>query len=440
MITTAAPPSAIESEICVLGGMLINPEAVHVAGDVLRDEMFYREAHRRIFRAVQSLALKGDGVDVMTVGAELRALGDLDGIGGLEYLAELVEAVPTAANIEVHAKIIREKAVLRRVITAAQETIRQASAPDADPETLLTDAQARLLTAHSGSRRGYVSAGSAVMDVMGEIEQEVTSGKKRGLRTGVPKLDYLTGGLQAGDMVVLAARPSMGKTALALQIGIRAAREGSAVLVASLEMTTRQLVRRGICSIARMSVEEAARDFARSSAKLAEAATEIHRIPLYVDDQPGETAEALRAGIMRAAAKNPPALLIIDYLQLLEGKGENRVQQVSQISRSLKLLGRDLGCPVLALSQLNRRVEERHPPRPILSDLRDSGAVEQDADVVLLLWRPEYYFDERTKDDTRKKWEKRAELIVAKQRNGPTGSIRLLWDGPATTFMEEEAF
>lgn len=430
------PQFSEQAEVAVIGGMLINRQAVDEVVAVVTEREFYRESHRRIFRAIAALASRGDPVDMLTVRDELTKTSELEAVGGVDYLTAIWDAVPTAANIAWHVGVVLKNAGLRRLSDVGREIDRAANASDADPESVLADGLAKMLATHRNVGRGYVSAGDGLIDVMAEIEREQTEGRSAGIKTGIPKVDHMTGGLQAGDMVVLAARPSMGKTALAVQMGIHASRLGHHVLFASLEMPRRQLQKRAIVMLSRTPIEFGGHDLDRRSAAHARAANELHALPLRIDERPGETAETLRAGLQRAAAIDPPELVIVDYLQLLEGKGENRVQQVGQISRALKLLARDLSCPVLALSQLSRGVENRHPPRPILSDLRDTGAIEQDADVVFLLWRPEYYFTNDTKPEIREKFKKKAELIVAKQRNGPTGSLDLHWEERVTTFTE----
>lgn len=430
------PPWSVEAEVAVLGAALMSEHSLAVAAGIIGPDDFFREAHRRIFRAALDLWRSGTAADVATIAARLRASGELDGVGGMGYIADLIDAAPTAQLVPDHARLILETATLRRIADAAQQTARDALSGQTGSAEVLADTHARLLSVRRETGEGYVRVGRDMLAVMAEIETESESGK-RGVTAGIPTLDRMTNGMHAGDLTVLAARPSMGKTALGLQAALHAALAGHPVLVASLEMSRHQLIKRSLAGLARMSIEYAIRTPERS-AKLGEAANLLSRLPVLIDDRPGDKMDALRAGVLRAASKNPPALLMIDYLQLLEGVGENRTQQVGSISRGLKLLARELACPVLVLSQLSRKVEDRAPPRPVLSDLRDSGAIEQDADVVLLLWRPEYYFDEKTKADVREKWQGRGELIVAKQRNGPTGKIQMLWDAPTTTFTEED--
>lgn len=431
-------PSAIPSEVSVLGALLIDPKAIPEVRAQLDPADFFRAVHGRIYRAACALWDRSVAVDVVTLDAELREDPSYVEEGGLEYLAELVDAVPTAANVGYHARTVRDKAARRRLIDAAKRTIHEAHESVHDADTVLAEAVQRVLgSSKPVAGSGYVSIGDAMLDAMAEIEEEVNSqdGDARtfGVHTGIPKLDRLTRGMRAGDLTVLAARPSMGKTALAVQLAIHAARQGRSVLVASLEMSRRQIVRRGIASYGRLDVMHAA---TQPDGKLARAATDVSRLPIRIDDNPGETIHRLRAGIMRAAATGAPDLIVVDYLQLMESDGENRNQQISQVSRGLKRLARETNAHVIALSQLSRNVEHRTPPRPVLSDLRDSGAVEQDADVVLLLWRPEYYFDDKTSNEQRAKWQNKGELILAKQRNGPTGTVALYWDPPSMTFSE----
>ena len=422
----------------MLGAVLISEQALAEAASIVSADDFFREAHRRIYRAALELWRAGTVVDVITISAQLQTRGELEGVGGLDYLAELVDAVPTGANVSYHAKLVLETATLRRIVAAASETVREAMSGEISSADVLSAAHASLISVRREMGQGYVPAGQDMLAVIAEIEAEAERGGSRGLAVGIPSLDRMTNGLQPGDLIVLAARPAMGKTSLGLQAALHVAGRGQRVLVASLEMSRHQLIRRGLAGFARMPVEYAIQTPERG-ARLASAATALSRLPILIDDRPGDKLDSLRAGVLRAASKEPPALLMIDYLQLLEGVGENRTQQVGSISRGLKLLARELACPVLVLSQLSRKVEDRAPPRPVLSDLRDSGAIEQDADVVLLLWRPEYYFDEKTKEEVRTNWAGRAELVVAKQRNGPTGKVRMLWDAPTTTFTEEDS-
>lgn len=430
-------PRSIESEVSVVGALLFDPRAIPEVRSLLDPADFYRAVHGKIYRAVCELWDRSVAVDVITVDAELGPDEAYVEFGGQEYLAELIDAVPTSANVAYHARVVRDKATRRRLIDAARKTIQDAHEADDAESAIARSVQRALGTSKPLAGSGYVSIGDSMMDAMDEIAEEANAqeGDVRafGVQSGIPKLDRLTRGMRAGDLTVLAARPSMGKTALAVQVGIRAARQQRSVLVASLEMSRRQLVRRGIASYGRIDVLRAATS---DDGRLAQAATAVSRLPIRIDDNPGETIHQLRAGIMRAAATEPPDLIIVDYLQLMESDGENRNQQISQVSRGLKRLARETDAHVIALSQLSRNVEHRTPPRPVLSDLRDSGAVEQDADVVLLLWRPEYYFDDKTPNEQRAKWQNKGELIIGKQRNGPTGSVKLYWDPPSMTFTE----
>lgn len=430
------PPQSYESELSVLGALLISPSCIADVRAQLTGDDFFRSAHREIYEAIIRRWERGAGVDVLLVHQELGEKSAA--VGGLEYLAEIVDAVPTAANVEYHVKVVREQSTLRRLISAAN-LIAQDAYEGRESTELSASALQRILGASAPEAGGgYQTIGSVVIEAMAEVENEVETDWEYGIHAGIPTLDRMTRGMRPGELTVLAARPSMGKTALAMQIALHAGSREHPTLIASLEMTTRQLVRRALSSHSRLDLHEAVKD-PRTSAKLANSASVLHAMPVRIDDQPGDTIQALRAGVLRAAATTPPKLLIVDYLQLMEARGENRNQQVSAISRGLKKLAHEVDCHVIALSQLSREVERRTPPRPQLSDLRDSGAIEQDADVVLLLWRPEYYFDEKTKAEVRVKWEGRGELIVAKQRNGDTGAVRLLWDGPSTRFTEEAA-
>lgn len=429
-------PWSNESEVSVLGGMLQRPACVADVRALVSGDDFFKSAHREIFNAIVRRWERNAGVDVLLVDQEL---GDKsEAAGGVDYLADIVDAVPTAANVGHHASVVREQATLRRLIEAANRIQLDALEGRESTEVGASALQRILAAAGPGTGPGYQPLSAALMGAMAELEEETSADWEYGIHTGIPRLDRMTRGMRVGDLTILAARPSMGKTALAMQVALHAGGRNHPTLVASLEMSRKQLVRRALASHSRLDLHAAMKSGSpAASQKLGASAAALHCMPVRIDDQPGDTVQALRAGVLRAASSTQPKLVIIDYLQLMEARGENRNQQVSAISRGLKKLANEVGCHVIALSQLSREVERRTPPRPQLSDLRDSGAIEQDADVVLLLWRPEYYFDERTKGDVRAKWEGRGELIVAKQRNGPTGAIRLLWDAPSTRFTED---
>jgi replicative DNA helicase len=434
-------PHSTEAEIGVLGAMLIDPEAVSEVRVVLTPADFYGARHRLLYEAMVSLHDKGSGVDVTSLGAHLKAHGNLDGAGGWDMLGALVDAVPTAAGAYHHAAIVRDTAALRRLITACQETARDAMA-GADTAEVFQAAERRLLavTDRSGPA-SFCSAGDLVLDAMALIERASnTPDGMVGIRTGIPHLDHLTAGLEAGCLTILAGRPAMGKSALAWQLAERAAMDDHGVAYASYEMGRGQLGRRGLARLTGIDAGAIRRGRLDQPqwAKLSQAANRLGTLPLWTCDRPPSQVEGLRSLVQRHRTKHEVSLLVVDYLQQMAGpkNAGNRNNEVEHITRNLKRIASELGVHVLALSQLSRKVEDRKPPRPMLADLRDSGAIEQDADNVLLLWRPEEYFDDATPDETRAQWQGKGELILAKQRDGATGRVLLSWDAARLMFTE----
>ena len=434
------PPFSIEAEISVLGGMLIDRDAVVRAVEHVTDSMFFREGHRRVFRTMVRLFERGSAVDVITVSEELKKTGELESAGGLEYLAELVDAVPTAANIEYHARIVREKALMRRLIDASSQIIRDVYEPgERAVEEILDQAEARIFqVAQSHDREGFVWIKEILWPTFEHIErlQQSQTGIT-GVPTGFADLDRMTTGLQRGDLVIVAGRPSMGKTSWVMNVAQTAAIEHDVTAaIFSLEMSKEQLVQRLLCSEGRVDAQKLRRGKLSSDEyqRLATAAGHLNTAPLWIDDSPGTTVLEMRAKSRRLKSETKLGLVVVDYMQLMSGSGkaENRVQEVSQISRGLKALARELDVPVIALSQLSRAPEQRTDRRPQLSDLRESGSLEQDADVVMFLYRPEYYFGPT--DANGNSIEGEAELIVAKQRNGPTGMVPLHFHKEYTRF------
>jgi replicative DNA helicase len=437
------PPYAMEAEVSVLGGMLIDVDAVAKAVEVVDDGMFYREGHRRIFRAMARLFQRGDVVDPVTVSEELKKTEELDSAGGLPYLAELLDAVPTAANIEYHARIIRERALLRRLIEASSQIIRDAYEPgERSVEEVLDEAEHKVFqVAQSHEREGFVWIKKILYPTFERIEQlQAAQGGITGVPTGFTDLDGKTGGFQRGDLVILAARPSMGKTAMVVTVALHAAiAQQTPVALFSLEMSKQQLVQRMLCSEALVDLGRLLRgrlsddDYVR----LAQAAGHLNTAPIWIDDSGVLTVLEMRAKARRLKAEQPElGLVIVDYLQLMQGhNAENRQQEVSEISRGLKALAKELHVPIIALSQLSRAPEQRSDHRPQLSDLRESGSLEQDADLVMFLYRPEYYVSDMEAQE--KNIVGKAELIIGKQRNGPTGTVELYFRKESTRF---EAF
>ncbi len=434
------PPYSPEAEVSVLGGVLIEREAVARAMEFLDDSMFYREAHRRIFRAMIRLSERGDVIDVITVSEELKKTAELENSGGLPYLAELLDAVPTAANIEYHAKIVREKALLRRMIDAASNIVRDAfEQGEREVEEVLDLAEQRIFqVAQSHRREGFVWIKEILWPTFEHIErlQESKTGIT-GVPTGFADLDKMTTGLQKGDLCIVAGRPSMGKTSWILNVAQSVAIEHQIpVAIFSLEMSKEQLVQRFLCSEGRVDAQRLRRGelTPEEYQRLAAAAGHLNTAPLWIDDSPGSTVLEMRAKARRLKAETDLGLLVIDYMQLMSShrRSDSRTSEVSEISRNLKALSRELNVPVVALSQLSRAPEQRTDRRPQLSDLRESGAIEQDADLVMFLYRPEYYFGPVDSDGN--SIEGKTELIIGKQRNGPTGVVNLYFHKAYTRF------
>jgi replicative DNA helicase len=435
------PPYAPEAEISVLGGMLISGDAVAKAMEIVNDTMFYREANRRVFRGMQRLFQQGQVVDPVTLAEELQKNDELDGVGGMAYIAELMDAVPTAANIEYHARIVRERALVRKLIEASTSIVRDSyDIGERTVEELLDEAEQKIFqVAQSHDREGFVWIKKILYPTFEKIEQlQAAKGGITGVSTGFYSLDEMTGGFQKGDLVIVAARPSMGKTALVTGIALHAAIAHQVpVAVFSLEMSKEQLVQRMLCSEALVDLGRLMRgrlmddDYVR----LAQAAGHLNTAPIWIDDSGSLSVLETRAKARRLKADQPElGLIIIDYIQLMHagGNAENRQQEVSAISRGLKGLAKELGVPILALSQLSRAPEQRSDHRPQLSDLRESGSLEQDADLVMFLYRPEYYLPPLEAQE--KGVQGKAELIIGKQRNGPTGTVDLFFRKESTRF------
>ncbi len=426
----------------MLGGMLIDGDAVAVAVEIIDDQAFYKEANRRIFRAMVRLYNRGEVIDAVTLSDDLKSREELEAAGGMAYLAQLVDAVPTAANIEYHCRILRDKSLLRRLIESASDIIRDAyEAAGGEVEETLDRAEQRVFEiAQVQQRSGFVWIKEILWPAFERIEElQRSPGAVTGVPTGFERLDYMTAGLQKSDLIVLAGRPSMGKTALALNFAQHAAIEAEIpVAVFSLEMSKESLVQRLLCSEGRVDSSRLRRGSLQDDEyqRLATAAGFLNTAPIWIDDTPAISALEVRAKARRLRAEVELGLIIVDYLQLMAGprNAENRQQEISAISRSLKAIAKELSVPILALSQLSRAPEQRADHRPILADLRESGAIEQDADLVMFIFREEVYRsrEELAQDPS---LEGKAELIVGKQRNGPTGEIGLEFHKPYTRFV-----
>ncbi|MDO8955669.1 MAG: replicative DNA helicase [Deltaproteobacteria bacterium] len=436
LLAQRLPPQSLEAEVSVLGGVLLENEALNRALEVVNEGDFYREAHRQIFSALLHLYERNEPADLITLSEVLKKRDALEEVGGIEYLNFLVNSVPTAANIAYYAKIIKEKSILRKLINRATEIINLGFGDAGDVDESLDRAE-RLIFEISEDRvrpsffpiKDIIKASFKTIENLYEKKQLIT-----GVPTGFTKLDDLTSGLQPSDLIIVAGRPSMGKTALALNITQHAAIEGgipSAIF--SLEMSKEQLALRLLCSEAKVDAHRLRGGFLSETdwPKLTRAAGSLSEAPIFIDDTPGLTVLEMRAKSRRLKAEHNLGLVVVDYLQLMRGRAnsETREQEISDISRSLKALAKELRLPVIALSQLNRKVEDRGDRRPQLADLRESGAIEQDADVIIFLYRDELY--NRSEDNPHKG---KAEIIVGKQRNGPTDKFELAFLDKYTCF------
>lgn len=435
-------PYSEDAEIAVLAAMLIDQDAVLRAVEWVKDDSFYAERHRRLFRAMLAIAERGGVVDPLTLSEELQRKGELDAAGGKEYIGFLVDAVPTAANVEYHAQIVREKALLRRLIEVSTGIVQQAFEGRTTAIELLDEAESRIFqVSQDRVEDGFVRIKELLYPAMERIEALQGSGESvTGVGSGFTDLDEMTSGFQPSDLVIVAARPSMGKTAFVLNIAQHAAIERNVpVAFFSLEMSKGSLVQRMLTSEARIDAQRLRKGLLRDDdfPRLARAAGILGSAPVWIDDTPGITLLEMRSKARRLKADSDIGMVIVDYLQLMQGpsNAENRQQEVSQISRGLKALAKELNVPVVALSQLSRAPEQRSGEdkgRPQLSDLRESGAIEQDADLILFLYRPEVYFGPADKDGN--SIEGKAEVIIGKQRNGPIGNISLFFHKQYTRF------
>jgi len=434
------PPHSVEAEQSVLGGLLLDNLAWDRAADLLSESDFYRYEHRLIYTAIASLVQASRPADVITVFEKLQGIGREGDAGGLVYLNALAQSVPSAANLRRYAEIVRERAILRKLVAASDEIATAAFNPQGRAVTqVLDEAEGKILRiGEEGSRQrsGFQGIDGLVAQLIDRVNELHDHGAEdvTGVRTGYYDLDRLTAGLQRGDLLILAARPSMGKTALALNIAEHVAvKEELPVLLFSMEMGASQLALRMVGSIGRINQQHlrTGRLDADEWGRLAEAADRLGKSPIYIDETPALTVAELRARARRMARQcGGLGLVCIDYLQLMSGSGgseENRATELGEISRGLKALAKELQCPVMALSQLNRGVESRNDKRPMMSDLRESGAIEQDADVIMFIYRDDYYNKESKEPGL-------AEIIVAKQRNGPVDTVRLTFLKPQTRF------
>lgn len=430
------PPQNIEAEQSVLGGILIENSALNRVLETLTYEDFYRDSHQRIFQALLDLSEKNEPADLITLTNKLKTNNLLDDIGGPSYLASLIDMVPTAANIEYYARIVKEKATLRKLIDVATQIVTQSYSDSGDIDAFLDEAeQAIFRISEHKVKPSFYHMKDVVKESFKTIEKLF---ERKELITGSPSgfkdLDRMTAGFQNSELIIVAGRPSMGKTSYCLDIARHAALEAEIpVVIFSLEMSKEQLALRMLCSEALVEAQKLRSGFLRESdwPKLTLAAGNLSDAPIFIDDSAAISVLELRAKARRLKADHNLGLVIIDYLQLMRGMGrtERREQEISEISRSLKALAKELSIPIIAISQLSRRTEERPRQRPQLADLRESGAIEQDADVILFIYREEVYREDPSNEGV-------AEIIIGKQRNGPTGTIKLTFLKEFTTFKD----
>ena len=428
-------PNNLEAERTVLGAILVDNETFHHARELLQKDDFYRDAHRKIFQSMETLSVRGQAIDLITLKEELGRKGDLESAGGASYLSSLIDGVPRSSNLPYYSRIVREKSILRSLIGSANRIIQSCFDGAEEAQTVLDFAEQSIFEIAEGAiRTGFEPVGDIVRKSFKTIDE---LSEKRELITGIPSgfadLDQMTSGLQATDLIILAARPGMGKTSLALNIAQNASlKHGKTVGVFSLEMSKEQLVLRMLCSEARVDMHKLRTGYLSEKdwQKIIRAVSDLSTVKIFIDDSPALSPLEMRAKARRLKLEHGLDLLVVDYLQLMQGRGrfENRTQEIAGISRALKGLAKELHVPVLALSQLSRAPESRGDHRPQLSDLRESGALEQDADVVVFIYREDLY-QEPTPET-----QGVAELIVGKQRNGPTGTVRVAFMKEFTRF------
>ena len=433
------PPHDEDAEQAVLGSMLTDNDAVMAAVEVLKEDAFYREDNKIIYQAILNLYSKSEPIDIITLKDELESMGKFEQVGGFEYLASLPDKVPTTANVQKYIKIVEEKSVLRNLIKTANEIIELGYNPTEDVEDIMDGAEKKIFDImQSKNTKSYTPIKDVLVESFTNLEKLYN--QKQHV-TGVPTqfydLDDKTAGLHGSELILVAARPAMGKTAFALNIATNAAlRANVPVAIFSLEMSKDQLVNRMLCSEAMVDSNKVRTGKLDEEdwTKLAEAIGPLSEAGVYIDDTPGISVMEIRTKCRKLKMEKNIGLVVIDYLQLISGSNKrngSREQEISEISRSLKVLAKELNVPVIALSQLSRAVEQREDHRPMLSDLRESGAIEQDADIVMFLYRDDYYNKESAEKDI-------AEVIIAKQRGGSTGTVKLYWMGNYTKFVNIE--
>jgi len=435
------PPHDTEAEQAVLGSMLTDQDAVLDAIEVLKPEDFYREDNKYIYEAILNLYNKAEPIDIITVKSELTAMGKFDVIGGFEYLGGLPDKVPLSSNASKYIKIVEEKSILRQLIKASNEMIDLGYAQSEDVEAIMDQAEKKIYDIMQGqTHKGFALLKDVLVESFAEIEKLYNQKEPiTGVPTGFADLDYKTAGLHNSDLVLIAARPAMGKSAFALNIATHAAINAKTpVVIFNLEMSKSQLVNRMLCSEAMVDSNKIRTGKIEEDdwTKLATALGPLSEAPIYIDDTAGISIQEIRTKCRKLKMEKNIGLIVIDYLQLIQGSGRknsSREQEISEISRSLKILAKELDVPVIALSQLSRAAEQRQDHRPMLSDLRESGAIEQDADIVMFLYRDDYYNPDSEKKNI-------AEVILAKHRAGSTGTVELLWMGNYTKFANIDRY
>lgn len=431
-------PHSMEAEQSVIGAMLIDRDCIATVTEVIKSDDFYRENHKEIFEAMMDLFDRNEPVDLVTVAEQLKLRGSMEAIGGLEYLTELATLVPTTANVKYYAKLVEEKAILRRLIRESTEIANMGYEASDEVSHIMDQAEKKIFDIlQKRNSQGFSPIKDVLIESFDKLEELYKNkGKITGIPTGFNDLDIKTAGLHPSDLILIAARPAMGKTSFALNIAQHAAVHANVpVAVFSLEMSKDQLVNRMLWSESLVDSQRIRTGELQDDdwPKLARAIGPLSEAPIYIDDTPGVSVVEMRAKCRRLKLEKNLGLVVIDYLQLMQGRGktESRQQEISEISRSLKILAKEINVPVITLSQLSRAPESRTDHRPILSDLRESGAIEQDADIVMFLYRDDYYNPDTDKKNI-------AECIIAKHRNGSTGTVELVWLGQYTKFANLE--
>ncbi|WP_257351733.1 replicative DNA helicase [Pseudalkalibacillus decolorationis] len=439
LFSDRTPPHNIEAEQAVLGAVFLEPEALTSATELLMPDDFYRAAHQRIFSVMVDLSEKGEPIDLVTVTSDLQDRRLLEEVGGVSYLSDLANAVPTAANIDYYGQIVEEKSLLRRLIRTATDIAANGYSREDEVEEILNEAEKNILEVAQRKNTGaFISIKDVLVQAYDNIEMlQNSKGDITGIPTGFVELDRMTAGFQRNDLIIVAARPSVGKTAFALNIAQNVAtKTDENVAIFSLEMGAEQLVMRMLCAEGNIDAQRLRTGHLQSEdwQKLTMAMGSLSNAGIYIDDTPGVRVSEIRAKCRRLKQEKGLGMILIDYMQLIRGNGksgENRQQEVSEISRSLKALARELEVPVISLSQLSRGVESRQDKRPMMSDIRESGSIEQDADIVAFLYRDDYYDKESESKNI-------IEIIIAKQRNGPVGTVELAFVKEYNKFVNLE--